>query len=321
MALMRTRKPPLIRLGISSCLLGQRVRYDGNHKRDAYIAGILARDFELVPVCPEVAIGLGVPRAPIELAGNASAPRALGVEDAALDVTRPLAAYGRRMARALPDISGYIFKSRSPSCGIGKVPVRGSGRRAGASGIYAAAFMAARPLLPVEDEDRLKDTQVRENFIQRVRVYHRWRQLVAQGMSAARLVNFHGAHKLVVMAHGRPHYRRLDRLVAAIGTRPIPGLAREYILQLMHALAQPATIKRHGQVLLHLMRYLEKSLDTEARTELLKQIHAYRLGRVPQTVPLTLLRRHFRRYPHDDVKHQIYLYPPAHEPKRRARLT
>ena len=314
---MNARKPPIIRLGISSCLLGQRVRYDGKHKRDAYIAGILARDFEFVPVCPEVAIGLGVPRAPIELVGAASAPYALGVQDAALDVTRPLAAYGRRMARALPDISGYIFKSRSPSCGIAQVPVRGSGQRAGASGIYAAAFMTARPLLPVEDEDRLKDVQVRENFIQRVLVYHRWQQLAAQGVSAARLADFHAIHKLVVMAHGTSHYRCLDRLVAAIGTRPIHGLAREYILQLMHALAQPATAKRHSSVLMRLMKYLKKFLDTEAQTELLKQIHAYRLGSVPQAVPLTLLRRHFRRYPHDDVKRQVYLYPPAHEPKQR----
>ena len=317
---MSARKPPMIRLGISSCLLGQRVRYDGKHKRDAYIAGILARDFEFVPVCPEVAIGLGVPRAPIELVGVASAPRALGVEDAALDVTRPLAAHGRRMARALPDISGYIFKSRSPSCGIAKVPVRGSGQRTGASGIYAAAFMAARPLLPVEDEDRLKDAQVRENFIQRVLVYHRWQQLAAQGVSAARLVDFHAAHKLVIMAHGISHYRRLDQLVATIATRPIHKLARVYIQQLMRILAEPATVKRHSQVLMHLMRYLKKSLDAEDQAELLQQIHAYRLGHVPLVLPLTLLRRHFQRHPHDDVIRQVYLYPPAHEPKRRAPL-
>lgn len=316
---MSTRKPPIIRLGISSCLLGQRVRYDGKHKRDAYIAGILARDFEFVPVCPEVAIGLGVPRAPIELVGAASAPRALGVEDPALDVTRPLAAHGRRMARALPDISGYIFKSRSPSCGIAKVVVRGSGQRTGASGIYAAAFMAARPLLPVEDEDRLKDAQVRENFIQRVRVYHRWQQLLAQGMSAARLVDFHTLHKLVIMAHGRSDCRRLDQLVAAVATWPIHGLARVYIEQLMHVLAQPATVKRHSYVLLHLMGYLKKSLDAEDQAELLQQIHAYRLGHVPLALPLTLLRRHFRRHPHDDVRHQVYLYPLVHKPKLRAR--
>ncbi len=317
---MSARKPPMIRLGISSCLLGQRVRYDGKHKRDAYIAGILARDFEFVPVCPEVAIGLGVPRAPIELVGVASAPRALGVEDAALDVTRPLAAHGRRMARALPDISGYIFKSRSPSCGIAKVPVRGSGQRTGASGIYAAAFMAARPLLPVEDEDRLKDAQVRENFIQRVLVYHRWQQLAAQGVSAARLVDFHAAHKLVIMAHGISHYRRLDQLVATLATRPIHKLARVYIQQLMRILAEPATVKRHSQVLMHLMRYLKKSLDAEDQAELLQQIHAYRLGHVPLVLPLTLLRRHFQCHPHDDVIRQVYLYPPAHEPKRRAPL-
>lgn len=303
---MNARKPPRIRLGISSCLLGQRVRYDGKHKRDAYITGMLGRYFEFVPVCPEIAIGLGVPRAPIALVGPAAAPRALGVADPTLDVTRPLAAYGRRMARTLPDISGYIFKSRSPSCGIGKVPVRGSG--AGARGIYAAAFMAARPLLPVEDEDRLHDIQVRENFIQRVLVYHRWQQEVARSVSAARLVDFHMAHKLVVMAHGRSHYQRLDSLVAAIGTRPIHGLARAYVQQLMRALARPATAKRQSNVLLHLMGYLKPWLNAQAQAELLTQIHAYSRGQVPRAVPLTLLRRYFRHYPHDDVRRQVYLY-------------
>lgn len=167
---------PTIRLGVSSCLLGERVRYDGNHKRDEYVVRALGAHFDLVPVCPEMAIGLGVPRAPIHLVGDPGAPRAVGVDDATRDVTDRLAAYGHRMARALDDISGYVFKSRSPSCGLEQVAVHAGDRAIGtASGIYARAFMDARPLLPVTDEAQLQDPEERARFIERVHAYHRQR--------------------------------------------------------------------------------------------------------------------------------------------------
>lgn len=304
----------MIRLGISSCLLGNNVRYDGLHKRDSFIADTLARYVEFVPLCPEVAIGMGVPRPPIQLVGDATAPRARGVADETLDVTQALSACGQRMARELGDISGYVFKSRSPSCGVDRVPLQGGAPRRGVRGIYAAAVMAALPLLPVAQEEDLSNPLRRENFLQRVLVYHRWQQQTAQGVSAARLVDFHIAHKLVVMAHGTEHYRRIGRLVAGVGHADLDSLADDYIRQLMAALTHQATAKRHTHVLMHLMGYLKRQLPAADKAELLDVIHAYRLGRVPLRTPLTLLRQHFQQYPHAYVRRQFYLYPPVGEP-------
>src|SRR3989344_2391532 len=179
-----------IRLGISSCLLGQKVRFDGNHKLDNFLSGTLGQFFEWVPVGPEVAIGLGIPRPPIRLVGSADAPRAVGVKDASIDVTDKLAAYGKQQARKLDDLCGYVFKSRSPSCGMERVKIyQHAGIPAKSSrGIYADAFLAGQPWL-------------RENFIERVFVYHRWQMLASQGLTAARLVEFHTPHKLALMAH------------------------------------------------------------------------------------------------------------------------
>ena len=304
----------MIRLGLSSCLLGNNVRYDGLHKRDDFIADTLARYFEFVPLCPEVAIGMGVPRPPIQLVGDAKAPRARGVADDTLDVTQALSEYGQRMARELGDISGYVFKSRSPSCGVDSVPLQGSAPRRGVRGIFAAAVMTALPHLPVAQEEDLGDPLRRENFLQRVLVYHRWQQLMLEGVSIARLVDFHTAHKLVVMAHGTEPYRRIGRLVAGAGRADLGDLMSDYIRQLMAALTHRATTKRHTNVLMHLMGYLKRQLPAADKAELLEVIHAYRLGRVPLLTPLTLLRQHFQQYPHTYVRRQFYLYPPMGEP-------
>jgi uncharacterized protein YbgA (DUF1722 family)/uncharacterized protein YbbK (DUF523 family) len=305
----------MIRLGVSSCLLGENVRYDGQHKRDGFIAGTLARYVEFVPLCPEVAIGMGVPRPPIQLVGDAAAPRARGVADDSLDFTQALTDYGRNMARELGDISGYVFKNRSPSCGVDKVPLQGSAQRRGVRGIYAAAIMAGLPHLPVAQEEDLSDPLRRGNFLQRVLVYHRWQQLTARGVSAARLVDFHTAHKLVVMAHGAEHYRRIGRLVAGVGRGSLEAVAEDYIRQLMDALTHLATIKRHTNVLMHIMGYLKRQLTAADKAELLQVIHAYRLGRVPLQTPQSLLRLHFQQYPHGYVRRQVYLYPPEEEPR------
>lgn len=304
-----------IRVGVSGCLLGEKVRYDGADKRDGYITGTLARLFELVPVCPEVAIGLGVPRPPIHLVGSVAAPHAVGIANPDLDVTAKLAAYGRRTAQRLDDISGYILKSKSPSCGMEQVKVyvrrgslAGSGR-----GIYAAALMSASPLLPVEEEGRLGDPDLRENFFARVFAYRRWQEMAASGVTAARLIEFHTSHKLTLMAHNIDAYRRLGRLVAGASRRNAKDLSTRYIRGFMAALAHPATPKRHANVLMHIMGYLKKQLDADDKTELLALIDAYRLGRAPRIAPLTLLRHHFRRFPDPYVARQVYLNPGPEE--------
>lgn len=303
--------PGLIRIGISSCLLGQKVRYDGGDKHDAYINGTLARFFEFVPVCPEVAIGLGVPRAPIQLVDDPTAPRAVGVHDPGLDVTDRLTDYGRRMGRELAGaISGYILKSRSPSCGMVRVKLYRNGVPSQKGvGLYARALMTAQPLLPVEEEGRLGDLALRENFIERVFAYRRWQEAVAAGLTAQSLAEFHAAHRFVLMAHDPASCRRLERLVADAGARPLQELADEYAQGFMTALKRRATPQRHANVLMHLMGYLKRHLDRADKAELLELIEAYRLGRLPLIAPITLLKHHFRRFPDPYVAQQVYLNP------------
>jgi len=306
---------PKIRLGISSCLLGQKVRFDGNHKHDSFLTGTLGQFFEWVPVCPEVAIGLGIPRPPIRLVGSLASPRAVGVKDASIDVTDKLAAYGKRQAHALENLSGYVFKSKSPSCGMERVKVyRAVGApAANGRGIYADAFLSAQPWLPAEEEGRLGNPRLRENFIERVFVYRRWQQLVARGLTASRLVEFHTQHKLALMAHHVEACRALGRLVAQAGRRNLKEFGQDYILRLMDALQRPATPARHANVLMHLMGYLKKNLDAADKAELLELIHAYRQGETPFAAPLTLLRHYFRRFPDPYIMHQTYLHPDPRE--------
>jgi len=305
--------PPLdkIRVGISSCLLGFEVRFDKGHKRDSYINGTLGEYFEFVPDCPEMAIGLGTPREPIRLVGDPDRPRAVGVKTAGLDVTEALEAYGLQMSRELRDISGYILKRASPSCGMERVKLYHANGMPGGqtSGVYARVFAQAQPLLPMEEEGRLSDPILRENFIQRVFVYHRWQALEAQGMTPARLVDFHTRHKLMIMAHSQAAYQRLGRRVARAGSEPMDELAQAYVTELMDTLKRRASRKQHANVLMHLMGYLKRALDAEDKAEMLETIEVYRLGRVPLVVPITLLKHHFRRHPDPYVQDQYYLDP------------
>ncbi len=304
-----------IRLGISSCLLGQKVRFDGNHKLDNYLSDTFGRYFEWVPVCPEVAIGLGVPRSPIRLVGSPEAPRAVGVQDDSLDVTDKLAAYGRRQARQLDDLSGYVFKSKSPSCGMERVKIY---RRTGppakiGRGIYADAFLSHQPWLPAAEEGRLSNPRLRENFIERVFVYRRWQELMAHGLTASRLVEFHTRHKLALMAHDVEAYRALGRRVAQAGRRSLRETGWEYLARLMQAFQRPATPARHAKVQMHLLGYLKNNLDADDKAELLGMIHAYRRGEAPFAAALTLLKHHFRRHPDPYVAGQTYLNPDPRE--------
>ena len=298
-----------IRVGVSSCLLGETVRFDAGHKRESFVADVLSLYFELIPVCPEVAIGMGVPRQPIRLQGSAEAPRAIGVKDSSLDVTDALAAYGREMATRLDGISGYIFKSKSPSCGLMRVKVYGDSGPASktGTGIYAREIARALPLVPMEEEGRLNDPGLRENFIERVFAFKRWQTLLADGLSAEKLVEFHAAHKLILLAHGREPLTALGRLVAEAGKRPLDELARTYGEIFMQGLARQATRRRHTDVLFHLMGYLKQCLCGDDKAELVEVIEAYRTGQVPLIVPVTLLKHHFRRNPHPYVEKQLYI--------------
>lgn len=300
-----------IRIGISSCLLGQEVRFDGGHKHNGYITESLGQYFEYVPFCPEVAIGLGIPRPPIRLVRHGTAVEARGVKDPALDVTGKLAAYAGKVAAKLDDVSGYILKKNSPSCGMERVKVYTPKGMpvATAPGVYAGALMDQLPELPFEEEGRLMDPVLRENFVERVFVYHRWQELVRDRLTAKGLVEFHTRHKYIVLAHDEKGYRALGRLVAGAGRSGLAALGRDYIRQLMAALRKPATRTRHANVLQHITGFFKKQLDGEDKRELQGLIDNYRRGQVPLVVPITLIRHYLRRFPDDYLAGQYYLAP------------
>jgi len=305
--------PQPIRLGVSACLAGERVRYDGREKEDTWVTGTLARHFALVPVCPEVGIGLGVPRPPLRLEGSPAMPRAVGVTERQLDVTAPLRRFGREAARELHTVSGFILKSRSPSCGMGSVPIHGPRTVRHGNGLFARELLAAQPLLPVVEEGDLAEAAGRDHFLERVFAYRRWQELEAQGITAHRLLQFHARHKLQLMAHSPTHYRLLGRLLGDARRRKPTALAGDYARGFAAALALCATPRKHANVLQHLMGYLKTQLDGGDKAELLEAIDGCRLGQLPLLVPLTLLRHHFRRHPHEYVAGQLYLYPPEEE--------
>ncbi len=304
-----------IRVATSSCLLGEEVRFNGGHKHNDYLTKTLARYFELIPFCPEVAIGLGVPRPPIRLVSNGGQVRALGVADASLDVTGDLLEYGRTVASQLSDVSGYIFKRASPSCGMERVKIYSSEGMPvdSGAGLYAQTIMQALPLLPAEEEGRLMDPVLRENFIERVFVYQRWQSLCRSGMTAAKLVDFHTDHKFSLLAHDETAYRALGKTVAEAGNADLPQRAERYAMLLMTAMKKRASRKLHSNVLMHIMGFLKEKIDSDDKAELLDEIEKYRHGQIPLIVPITLLKHHLRRHPDPFITRQYYLQPHPEE--------
>lgn len=301
-----------IRLGVSSCLLGQEVRFDGSHKRDRFVTDRLSDFFLFSPVCPELAIGLGVPREPIRLVGTADSYRAVGVRNPKLDATGDLLRFAGRTADKLDDICGYIFKSKSPSCGMERVklyPENGSAPTADGVGLYARIIMERLPDLPMEEEGRLNDPVLRENFIERVFVYSRWRELASKKPKMSEIVDFHTRHKLVLLSRGQRGYKALGRMIANEQRLPADALAGVYVSRLMEVLKRPATRRNHTNVLQHIQGYLKDALDALDKKELVETIEQYRLGLVPLIVPITLLRHHFRRNPNDYIGNQVYMNP------------
>jgi uncharacterized protein YbgA (DUF1722 family)/uncharacterized protein YbbK (DUF523 family) len=299
-----------IPIAISSCLLGQEVRYDGGHKHNAYITETLGQYFEYTAFCPEVAIGMGIPRPTIQLVQVGDRIRVRGSKDPQLDVTEQLQAYARSVVPMLDGFCGYIFKRASPSCGMERVKVYRDGVPVRTDrGAYAAVIMQALPALPVEEEGRLMDPVLRENFIERVFVYHRWQRFKHAGLSAAGLVDFHSVHKFTLLAHDETTYRELGRIVADVGKANLSELAEQYLRRLMQALAKPATRKTHTNVLMHIMGYIKQDLGTDDKQELLEVLDRYRLGQVPLIVPITLLKHYLRRFPDDYIRRQVYLNP------------
>jgi len=306
------RSFPRVKIGVSSCLLGQEVRYNGGHKRDRFLVSSLSQFVDYVPVCPEVAIGLGIPRPPIRLVGDPDSPKAVGTDDPTMDVTGPLLSFARDRVRSLGDISGYILKKDSPSCGMERVKVyseKGGAAQRKGQGVFARVLMERMPLLPVEEEGRLNDPVLKENYLMRVFVFHRWQQLVAEGLSSQALIAFHTDHKFLLMAHSQAAYQRMGRMLANLGDADLDAVALMYVTELMTALARRATRKRHANTLQHMAGYLKRSIDSDDKQELNHNIDAYRRGQVPLIVPITLFRHYFRRNPDRYMERQVYLNP------------
>ncbi len=307
-----------IPVGISSCLLGNEVRYDGGHKHHSYITGTLGEYFEFIPFCPEIGAGLGVPREPIRLVNKDGQVRAVGVRNPDLDATDKLRAFAADQSTAIAGLCGFILKRASPSCGMERVKVYNKKGMPGASGsgVFAEELMSRFPHLPVEEEGRLGDARLRENFIERIFFYQRWLQMVSN-ISVAALTDFHASYKLNLMSHHQDGARELGRLAARASSDNLEQIANEYLVKAMQTLKTIATKKNHVNVLQHVMGYLKKQLDKDDKQELLETIEAYRQGQVPLIVPVTLLKHHFRREPDPWINQSYYFSPYPAELKLR----
>jgi uncharacterized protein YbgA (DUF1722 family)/uncharacterized protein YbbK (DUF523 family) len=301
-----------LRVGISSCLLGQEVRFDGGHKRDRFLTDTFGRFVEWVPVCPEVEAGFGTPREPMRLVDTDGRLRLVTVRTQS-DLTDRLERYARRRVDELAgdDLSGYVLKKDSPSCGLERVKVyaRPSAPTRTGTGLFAAVLRRRYPFLPVEDEGRLSDPRLRENFIERVFAYRRARDLFGRRWTIGELVAFHTAHKLTLMAHSTAAYRTLGQIVARSRSQPRSEVEARYFEGFMTALVAIATPRRHANVLQHMAGYFKSLLDRGEKAELAATIEDYRAGLVPLVVPMTLIRHHVRRHDVTYLAQQIHLDP------------
>ena len=301
-----------IKLGISTCLLGQRVRFDGGHKWDRFLTETLGQYVEYVPVCPEVECGFGIPREPFRLVGDPKSPR-LVTSRTNQDQTERMVRWAKRKVIELEgeNLCGFILKSGSPSSGMEKVRVydpNGVPAKNGV-GIFARVFMQHFPLLPVEDEGRLNDPKLRENFIERIFTLRRWREAMDQQKSIKNLIAFHTQHKLLVLSHSPKHYQIMGKLVATAKEIPWEDLYEEYQRFLLEALSLKTTPKKNSNVLHHILGYFKRQLSGDEKKELLEIINLYRQGVIPLIVPITLLNHYVRKYDQPYLKDQYYLHP------------
>ncbi|OPL14870.1 MAG: hypothetical protein AVO39_08570 [delta proteobacterium MLS_D] len=301
-----------IRLGISSCLLGEAVRYDGGHKLDRFLRDTLGKYVEYVSVCPEVECGMGVPRESMRLEGDPARPRLVTVRTKE-DKTDIMVRWARKRLDELAGerLLGFIFKSGSPSSGMERVRVyneKGVPGKNG-TGLFAGMFMKRFPRLPVEEEGRLHDVGLRENFIERIFALQRWRETANATPGIGALVAFHSRHKLLFMSHSPKHYRESGKLVADGKKYDAGDLYERYETLLVEALELKATVKKHVNVLQHMMGYFKRQLSGDEKKELLEVIENYSQGHVPLVVPLTLVRHYVRKYDEPYLKEQVYLEP------------
>ena len=301
-----------IKLGISTCLLGENVRYDGGHKLDRFLTDTLGQYVEYVPVCPEVECGLPIPRESMHLEGNPDSPRLITTHTKQ-DMTNRMVRWAQKRVAELErqDLCGFIFKSNSPSSGMERVKVyneKGMPVKKGV-GMFARIFMEHFPLLPVEDEGRLHDSELRENFIERIFTLRRWREVLSKKENRGTLVEFHTKHKLLILSHSPKHYQMMGKLVAKAKNLPIKELYQQYQTMLMEAIRLKTTPKKNANVLQHMMGYFKEQLSSDEKKELLEVIDHYRQEYIPLIVPITLTQHYVRKYDQPYLKQQVFLNP------------
>ncbi len=309
-----------IKIGVSACLLGQDVRWNGGHKRFRWLTDVLDPYVDWVPVCPEVEIGLGIPRETLRLVGDPESPR-LVTTKTGIDHTDRMQSWARKRLDELAseDLCGFVFKSDSPSSGMIRVKVygkKGMPQKKGV-GVFARAFMERFPLVPVEEDGRLNDPRIRENFIEQIFTLQRWRDTRARRSCVGNVVDFHSRNKLLLMAHNQEHARRLGRIVASGKGMDCGSLYAEYEREMLDALRLKTTVKKNANVLQHIMGYFKNDLSADEKRELLEVIDRYRRELVPLIVPVTLLNHYVRKYGQDYLAQQTYLNPHPVELKLR----
>ncbi|MGI2257880.1 YbgA family protein [Shewanella sp. GXUN23E] len=310
--------PKTIKIGISACLLGQNVRFDGGHKRSAYCTDELQRFFEFQPICPEMAIGLGAPRKSIRQVRHGD-EILLQSADGSLDVTEPMMAFCRDTLPQLAHLGGYLLCAKSPSCGMERVleyaPGSNNAGKTG-TGVFARALMSRYPELPVEETGRLHDMVLRENFFTRVYAYHDWQTLRSEGLTRHKLVQFHSRYKYLLMAHHPHNYRLLGPMIANPDD-DIERQAQAYFSLFMATLKHHATRRNHTSTLQHIQGYFKKMLSKAQKAELSDAILEYREGLQPLLVPITLINHYLREFPNPYIQEQVYLKPHPQELKLR----
>ena len=302
-----------IKIGVSSCLLGEKVRWNGDHKNNYYVSEILENYFEYVSICPEMEIGMGAPRETVALYGSLENKGMISKKNQT-DWASQMNNYIKNTMKSLTheNLCGYIFKSKSPSCGLGRVPVYsefGSDKVRHGSGMFAQAFIKRFPLVPIEDEGRLNDPKIRENFIVKVFSFYRLQSLFKQNFSIGALVKFHTQQKFILLAHSRKHYSSLGQLVAKSKTTGMELLKKKYSEIFMEALTYKATAKKNTDVMLHMMGFLKKLLSKEEKQNILNVIEDYRKQLLPLIVPITLIKQHVNKHKVRYLIEQSYLNP------------
>jgi len=302
-----------IKIGVSSCLLGEKVRWNGDHKQDRYVRDALGKYFEYIPTCPEVEVGMGTPRETVALYGTLEKPRMIG-KKTQTDWTKKINKYTKDRVSELAeqDLCGYIFKSKSPSCGTGRVNIYsefGGTKARHGLGIFASAFIKTLPLVPVEDEGRLHDSRIKENFIIRVFCFYRLGCLSRERFAIGKLIKFHTKHKFLLLSHSRKHYDIMGKLVANAKLLKVEELKARYSKLFMDALTYKSTPKKNTNVLLHMTGFLKKILTSDEKEDILATIEDYRKELLPIVVPITLIQHQVKKHKIEYLQDQVYLNP------------